>query len=176
MTASIPADDPRRALALARPETDPDLVHIGIVGDTYTILLGGQDTNGRFTVIDMHVRPGGGPGRHRHDFEETFSVLEGEVEVDFRDKVLTARAGETLNIPANAPHRFRNVSNRSARLLCVCAPAGQEEFFIEVGTRVPTRTTPPPEMTERDMADFAAKAQSLAAKYRTELLPPQGEE
>jgi Cupin domain len=28
----------------------------------------------------MHIPPGGGPPPHRHDFEEMFSVLEGEIE------------------------------------------------------------------------------------------------
>ncbi len=34
----------------------------------------------------MQIPPGGGPAPHRHDFEETFSVLEGEVVVTFRGK------------------------------------------------------------------------------------------
>jgi hypothetical protein len=58
---TIPPDDPERALSIARPETDQSLPHIGLVGDTYTILLGGEQTAGRFTLIDMHVPPGGGP-------------------------------------------------------------------------------------------------------------------
>ncbi|HEX7517568.1 MAG TPA: hypothetical protein VF345_09810 [Chthoniobacterales bacterium] len=32
-------------------------------------------------------------------------------------------------IPANAPHFFTNAFGAAARLLCICAPAGQEEFF-----------------------------------------------
>lgn len=67
----IPADDLQRNLTTARPDTDKNLPHIGVVGDTYTILLGGDDTAGRFCLIDMHVPPGGGPPPHRHDFEET---------------------------------------------------------------------------------------------------------
>jgi hypothetical protein len=55
---AIPADDPRRELVAAEPDTR--LQHIGVVGDTYTILLGGKDTAGRFRLIDMHVPPGGG--------------------------------------------------------------------------------------------------------------------
>ena len=54
------------------------------------------------------------------------------------------RAGEVINISANAPHQFQNKSKQPARLLCVCSPAGQEEFFLEVGVPVATRTTLPP--------------------------------
>jgi quercetin dioxygenase-like cupin family protein len=39
-----------------------------------------------------------------------FTVLEGEVELNFRGEQLVAKAGETVNVPANAPHGFRNTS------------------------------------------------------------------
>ena len=104
----IPPDDPTRNLTPARPDEDQSLPHIGMVGDTYTILLTGEDTTGRYTLIDMHVPQGGGPAPHRHDFEEMFTVLEGEIEATFRGEKSTVRAGETINIPGisqakNAP-------------------------------------------------------------------------
>jgi quercetin dioxygenase-like cupin family protein len=37
-----------------------------------------------------------------------FTVLEGEVELSFRGQNFLARSGETINVPANAPHGFRN--------------------------------------------------------------------
>ena len=105
-SSKIPADDPQRKLSVARPDSDNDRPHIGIVGDTYTILLASEDTAGRFCLIDMHVPPGGGPPPHRHDFEETFTLLEGEIVATFRGVQPVVRAGETINIPANAPHQF----------------------------------------------------------------------
>ena len=170
--AQIPPDDPRRSLTVARPDEDRNLPHVGMVGDTYTILLSGEDTAGRYTLVDMHVPKGGGPAPHRHNFEEMFHVLEGEIETTFRGEKSTVRAGETINIPANAPHAFTNASERPARLLCVCAPPGQEEFFMKVGVPVEGRTTPPPELGEDEQAAFLAKAQELAPEYRTELLGP----
>ena len=168
----VPPDDPGRNLALARPDEDGSLPHVGMVGDTYTILLSGEDTAGRYTLIDMHVPPGGGPAPHRHDFEEMFHVLEGEIETTFRGEKSTVRAGETVNIPANAPHSFANASERPARLLCVCSPPGQERFFEELGVGVDGRTTPPPDLDEASQAAFLEKAQELAPRYRTELLGP----
>ena len=125
--AGIPADDMGRALAVARPNSDEKLAHLGVVGDTYTILLSGKDTAGRFCLVDMHVPPGGGPPPHRHDFEETFSVLEGELEATFRGAKQLVRAGETIHIPANAPHQFRNASSATganAVHLCPIWPGG----------------------------------------------------
>ena len=167
MSTALPPDDLARTLTLAQPESLP---HIGLVGDTYTITVTGEDTDGRFCVIDMHIPPGGGPPPHRHDFEETFILLEGEVEATFRGKKSTVRAGETLHIPANAPHQFHNASTSPVRMLCICSPAGQEKFFMEVGVRVATRTTPPPKLNENEQAAFIEKVKALAPKYRTELL------
>src|ERR1700688_5063228 len=92
---TIPSDDLERQLALARPNDDQTLAHFGVVGDTYTILLTGGDTAGRYCLIDMFVPPGGGPPPHRHDFEEMFSVLEGEIEIVFRGAKSFLRVGET---------------------------------------------------------------------------------
>jgi quercetin dioxygenase-like cupin family protein len=172
--APIPPDDPSRSLKVARPDQDQSLPHIGLVGDTYTILIDGEDTAGKYTLIDMHVPPGGGPPPHRHDFEEMFSVLDGEVEVTFRGESMKLTVGETVNVPANAPHSFRNLADHPSRLLCLCAPAGQDEFFTLVGQAVATRTTPPPPLDAEQQAAFIAKAASLAPQYRSELPPPPG--
>ena len=164
---TMPADNPERSLTLAQPDALP---HIGLVGDTYTITVTGEQTAGRFCVIDMHIPPGGGPPPHRHDFEETFIVLEGEMEATFRDQKSLVRTGDMINIPANAPHQFHNTSTEPVRMLCICSPAGQENFFLEVGVPVATRTTPPPKLNPKEQAAFIDKVKALAPRYRTELL------
>ena len=167
--SGLPADDPGRTMAHVASDS-PELPHLGVVGDTYTILLTGAQTNGQYCLIDMHVPPGGGPPPHRHDFEETFMVLAGEVVATFRGDEATVRAGETIHIPANAPHQFVNRSAVPARLLCICAPAGQEELFRLVGVPVAGRTTAPPPPAPDQEAQFRKKAEELAPRFRTELL------
>jgi quercetin dioxygenase-like cupin family protein len=157
---TLPADNLARRLKVARPDTDESLPHIGLVGDTYTILLSGADTDGRYCLIDMHIPPGGGPPPHRHDFEESFTVLEGEIEATFCGEKSTVHVGQTVSVPANAPHSFTNASGAAARLLCICAPAGQEEFFAQVGVTVPTRRSTPPKLDE------AAQAMAVRKIYR----------
>ena len=171
-SSPIPDDDPARSLVHAQPDTDDSLLHFGVVGDTYTTLISGQDTAGRYTLIDMYVPPGGGPPPHRHDFEEMFSILEGEIELTFRGEKMIAKAGDTVNIPANALHVFTNATDRQARLLCLCSPAGQEEFFALVGVPVAHRTEAPAALDAAGQAAFIAKAEEYAPRFRTELLPP----
>ena len=115
-------------------------------------------------------RCGGGPPPHRHDFEEMFTILDGEIELTFRGETHRANAGSTVNIPANAPHSFKNKSDKPARLLCMCTPAGQEEFFMAVGDPVDSRTAPPPKLSDAERAERIQRAKALSAKYRTELL------
>jgi quercetin dioxygenase-like cupin family protein len=170
VTVAVPPDDLRRKLTVAQRNAQDGLVHISIVGDTYTILVNGSDTAGRYCLIDMHIPPGGGPPPHRHDFEEMFTILEGEVEFTFRGVKLPAAAGVTINVPANAPHSFVNLTNQPARLLCLCAPAGQEEFFKLAGDRVASRTAPPPKLGESEKAGRRKKIEELAPQFRTEIL------
>jgi quercetin dioxygenase-like cupin family protein len=167
--AAIPPDNTDNRLTLVDPD-DPNLRHVSVAGGTYTILVSGAQTNGRYCLIDMIVPPGGGPPPHRHDFEEMFTILEGEIELTFRGEAQRATTGSTVNVPANAPHSFKNTSDQPARLLCMCTPAGQDEFFMAVGDSVDSRTAPPPGLTPAERAERIQRAKALAAKYRTELL------
>jgi quercetin dioxygenase-like cupin family protein len=167
--SNIPPDDTARKLKIADPD-DRSVKHVSIAGGTYTILVSGEDTGGRYCLIDMFVPPAGGPPPHRHDFEEMFSVLEGAVDFTFRGETSTVSAGTTINIPSNAPHSFKNNASKPARLLCMCAPAGQDAFFVEIGFPVDRRTAPPPDVSPSEKKERMAKAATLLAKYRTEML------
>jgi quercetin dioxygenase-like cupin family protein len=165
----IPPDDLDRKLTVIDPD-DPQARHISLVGDTYTILVSGAETDGRYCLIDMLVPDGGGPPPHRHDFEEMFSLLEGALEFTFRGKTQTVKAPMTVNIPANAPHQFKNSSGATAHLLCMCTPAGQEEFFMAVAVPVASRDAPPPQISKEEQVEKGKLAQQLAPRYRTEML------
>ena len=117
--SALPPDDPQRLPTVVDPDA-PEVQHVSVAGNTYSILVSGSQTAGRYCLIDMHVPSGGGPPPHRHDFEEMFALLEGELEFTFRGKKSVVRAGSTVNIPANAPHAFKNASATDARMLCMC--------------------------------------------------------
>jgi len=167
---SIPPDDLDRTLTVADPD-EAGVPHISVAGGTYSILVSGEQTAGRYCLIDMLVPAGGGPPPHRHDFEEMFTLLEGELEFTFRGVSQIVRAGSTVNVPANAPHAFKNVSGASAHMLCLCTPAGQEEFFLAVGFPVASRTAPPPRPSPEELAQKRKLIAALLPKYRTEMVP-----
>jgi quercetin dioxygenase-like cupin family protein len=166
---SIPADDPNRTLTIANPY-GTGMRHVSVAGGTYTVLVSGAQTAGRYCLIDMLVPNGSGPPPHRHDFEEMFTLLEGELEFTFRGQSQTVRAGSTVNVPANAPHAFKNVSGATAHMLCMCTPAGQDEFFLAVGIPVESRTSPSPKPNEQQQAATGKMIAALLPKYRTEMV------
>jgi hypothetical protein len=81
-------------------------------------------------------------------------------------------AGDSANIPANAPHAFRNTADAPARLLCTVAPAGLERFFAEFGDPVPTRTSPAPALSDVERRNRLERAAAKAPEYGIEMLVP----
>jgi quercetin dioxygenase-like cupin family protein len=142
-----------------------------IAGNTYRIIVSGEQTGGTYAAIDMLVPPNGGPGPHAHkDMEESFYVLEGKVTFRSESQVYTAEKGSYINIPkGGAVHSFKNESGTMARLLCMVAPAGLEAFFREVGTPVPHETFLPPKEVNPDELKHL---QELATQYGQEFFPP----
>jgi quercetin dioxygenase-like cupin family protein len=96
------------------------------------VLLRSEESGGELSVIETSPASGVGPPFHRHDFDETFYVLEGELTFRVRDEFLTAGPGELVFAPRGVPHTFANLSDDPARQLIVCAPAGFERYFARM--------------------------------------------
>jgi quercetin dioxygenase-like cupin family protein len=144
---------------------------ISIVGDTYRILISGEQTGGAFSTIDMLIPTGGGPGPHAHpDFEESFYVITGEIEVKSEYGTYTATKGSFINIPKGGViHGFKNKASETAHLLCTVVPAGLETFFKEVGIPVASGAFLP-----RGVMDpkSTKKLQEIAEKHGQTVYPP----
>jgi quercetin dioxygenase-like cupin family protein len=144
---------------------------LSVVGDTYRILISGEQTNGAYAVIDMLVPPGGGPGPHAHkNIQEMFYVVEGEVHFKMEDGSYAAKKGSFVNVPlGGAVHAFKNTSDKIAHLLCTVVPAGLDSFFQAIGKPVEGNKflpqTPP---TDEELSQLKV----LAEKYGQQLYPP----
>lgn len=145
---------------------------LSVMGGNYRILVSGKETGGAFAVIEMLVPPGGGPGPHAHaDFEESFYIVEGEVQVKSEVSTFTATNGAFINIPKGGiVHGFKNKSDKMAHLICTVVPAGLEEMFLEIGQPVKAgEFLPPPAMSD---PETAKKMLSIAEKYGQKVFPP----
>ena len=93
--------------------------------------LMGSDTGGAYSLLEMTVQ-GESPPLHVHQAEEeTFYVLEGELQVRRGEETVDAKAGSLVLVPRGMPHTFWNSEAAPARLLVIFSPAGYEGFFAE---------------------------------------------
>lgn len=97
------------------------------------VLVGSDETNGEYCVLDLTVQPrGGATALHTDRWIETFHVIEGALEWTLeRDGELvtwTAHPGETIVVPIGAKHKFAGAGNGPSRVLAV-GPADFERFF-----------------------------------------------
>ena len=126
-------------------------------GDHYTFLVTGKESGGAYFAMEALVPPGGGPPPHIHTREdETFYLLEGEIEFLLGDELILAGAGDFVNVPRGTVHRFRNTGTQTARLVLTFTPAGIERWFEE------TLESAPNEVRADEVPD---NAQEVAARY-----------
>jgi quercetin dioxygenase-like cupin family protein len=149
--------------------TPPQGCTIAVVGDVYRFLATGQDTNGKYTLFEAVVGPGGGPPPHVHSREEEgFYVLEGEITFTVNGERVVAKAGTFANMPVGTPHSFKNEGDRPARMLISLAPAGLEQMFFEVGVPLAEGATTALPPTK----DEIEKLLAVAPGYGIEILVP----
>lgn len=134
---------------------------LAVVGDVIRVLLGGAASEGKSAMIEETSPPGGGPPPHVHAHEdETFYVLEGEVEFLLGDRWTPVSPGTSVWGPRGVAHTFRNVGSAPSRVLAVLTPAGFERFFEEVD-RLSQSGPPAPEQLV-----------ALGQRYGLTFLPP----
>jgi quercetin dioxygenase-like cupin family protein len=104
-----------------------------VLGQTITVKLGGEQTEGRYAVIEEVSPVGSGPPLHVHRREdEIFYVQEGEVEFQLGEQRFRARAGSVAFLPKDIPHTFRNVGATASKVVVVILPARFVGFFEEI--------------------------------------------
>ena len=97
------------------------------------VVLRSEQTNAEIGMI-RHLVPVGfpGPPLHRHDFDETFYVLEGQLTVQLGEDLFRVETGELAFAPRGVPHTFTNLAEAPAGYLIVFTPAGFERHFARM--------------------------------------------
>ena len=154
------------------PERTGHLVHRPVAtgpafwgpGDHYTFLVTGEETGGAYFAMEALVPPGGGPPPHIHTREdETFYVLEGEIEFLLGEETILAGPGDFVNVPRQTVHRFLNVGAETARLVLTFTPAGIDRWFAEILDAAPNEIRP--EDVPDNVDEVAARYVATAPAY-----------
>lgn len=116
---------------------------IHYIAHTFSFLATGTDTGGAFSLIHCYFRKGFTPSPHYHTLEEeSFFILEGEIDFHVGDTKVKVSAGGLIVLPRHIPHCF-NLITETAKALLLITPAGFEVFFKEFGQPAKTLDLPP---------------------------------
>jgi quercetin dioxygenase-like cupin family protein len=99
-----------------------------------TFLKTNRDTGGAFELIQVEVEPKGGNSWHYHKtFDETFTVLEGELLVGLNGKSIILKTGESVTAPRKSMHYFHNATDTKVTIQVMATPAKGLEKSIRIG-------------------------------------------
>jgi quercetin dioxygenase-like cupin family protein len=115
-----------------------------------TIKVSTQDTAGKWLMYELTDTLGNGAPMHSHPWEETFYLLEGELEIQIGQRTFVVKPGTSIYFPENVAHSFK-ICSENARMLGIL-PGFSEGFYREVSERV---TTLPPNLEV--LQDIAAR-------------------
>jgi quercetin dioxygenase-like cupin family protein len=80
------------------------------------------------TMFMVKYIPGGGAGSHDHPFEETYMILDGEVEAWFDDQRYILRAGDVAWAGVGCIHGFKNATDTTVQWLETSAPQSPSRY------------------------------------------------
>jgi len=132
-----------------------------VPGHKITHKISGEDTDGRYSLMEVELT-GDGPPQHIHKTEdEAFFVLEGEMNVLVGERTFIVKVGALVRIPRGTVHAFCRIEKKNAKLLAMFSPAGFEKFFDEAV-----------DLDVTDTEAYVAKGKALAKKYNMEIVGP----
>ncbi len=135
------------------------------IGHLLSVLLRSADTNGLFSLLKMSEIKGLEPPPHIHTKEdETFLLLEGEIEFSVKNETYHAVAGDTMFLPRNIQHSFKVLTARS-EVLILLTPGGLEQYFIEMSEPAPEVKQAPLPSGPPDIARLIATAAKYGIKF-----------
>ncbi len=127
------------------------------------------DTGNRFWLAEITAGLGWASPVHQHTVEdETFIVLEGNLQIQVDDDVQTVPAGGTVFLPRGRPHSYR-IDGDLARFIAIGTPGGFDGWFFETGVPAQARTLPPPLTEEPDWGAYVAALGTYGVQF---IAPP----
>ena len=108
---------------------------LNVVGEKVTVLASKEATGGYELFFQDGVE-GTGPPPHKHDWDESFYVLQGNIQFGIEDEEMRAGPGTLVHLPAGTRHWFRFESDEGRMLSITGAGSGASAFFTQVDADV----------------------------------------
>ncbi len=93
--------------------------------------LKGKDHGATISLILDRSEPGHGPRLHKHPYDETWVVIEGNLTFHAGEERLEAGPGDILIVPPHTPHKFTNRGPGPSHLACIHANPTFETEWLE---------------------------------------------
>lgn len=91
--------------------------------DTCTFLRTSDETNGKYSEMEVELDAHGGNPMHVHNaFNETFTAVDGDLGLTVDGKNITLEPGESYTVRKGQSHRFFNPGNRIIRYKVTFVP------------------------------------------------------
>ena len=122
---------------------------IKYMGQVITTLAKATETNGRFSLMEVKVRPGLEPPVHIHEREhELFFVIEGSVRFYTPEKTFDVHAGGVGFLPQGKAHTFACLTDELRALILVGATGvetvGMDGYLLQMGEPARDMDVPDP--------------------------------
>jgi quercetin dioxygenase-like cupin family protein len=141
-----------------QPKSRRDYFDVGIG----SVCLSGEDTGGKYCLLEVGLAPGMGVPRHTHTREdEVYFVLAGELEVIVGEERFVLKPGDTLMAPRDIPHQLRNSGDVENHYLLLFSPSGFEGFLKRTAVPAPNDAVAP----TKPSAVAVGNVHELAAGY-----------
>ena len=148
------------ATTLKAGEREP----LNVLGMPLTMLCEARETGGAWSLFEEEVPLGMGPPPHRHDWDEAYYILDGEVDFMIDGEPVRSSPGDFNYLPRGTVHGFKGASKDVAKVLIFAAPAHGSEFFQEIGREV------------RSLPEDGPKIPEIGRRHGIEFMPAEAAE
>jgi quercetin dioxygenase-like cupin family protein len=132
---------------------------LNVLGMPLRFLCDARETGAHWSLFDEEIPLGMGPPPHRHNWDEAYYVLEGDIDFDIEGERVRISDGDFARLPANTIHGFKGASPAGARVLIFAQPGHSSQFFEQLNDEV------------RDLPNDLKKLPDIASRHGIEMMP-----
>lgn len=109
---------------------------MNVLGVNVTVLASNVQTQG-YEITLQSGEEGAGPPPHRHDWDESFYVLRGSVEINVGGEANVCAAGTLVHLPAGTVHGYRFGAGGGEMFEITGAGGNATRMFANLSREVP---------------------------------------